>query len=133
VCYAHYAGFGGYFDKGPEWTTLVKYDDSFNELGKWTFPEEVIKRFFPFSSSGGSWGPDGLLYVSGHGQPELYVLRIPLRGTVLTLLRTIKMESTGQGIAWDREQKDLFCSIKRNETEVVINRILPPEKMSSIR
>jgi hypothetical protein len=129
VCYAHYAGFGGYFDKGPEWTTLVKYDDNFTELGKWTFPKEVVKRFSPFSSSGGSWGPDGLLYVSGHRHPELYVLQIPRRGTVLTLVRTIEIESNGQGIAWDREQKDMICSIKRNDREVVISRMTSPRKM----
>ena len=133
VCYAQYAGFGGYFDKGPEWTTLVKYNDNFTELEKWTFPKEVVKRFFPYSSSGGSWGPDGLLYVSGHDRPELYVLRLPLRGTVLTLVRTIRIESNGQGIAWDREQKDLICSIKRNDREVVISRMSSPMQMLTAR
>jgi len=123
ICYAHYADYGGYFDKGPEWTTVVKYDDNFNELGRWTFPEEVVERFFPFSCSGGSWGPDGLLYVSGHDRPELYALRIPPRGRVLELVYTIEIESGGQGIAWDRPQKDTICTIKRKEKEIVMSRV----------
>jgi hypothetical protein len=58
---------------------------------------------------------------------------MPLRGTVLTLVRTIEIESNGQGIAWDREQKDIICSIKRNDQEVVITRMTSPKKMLTAR
>lgn len=133
ICYAHYEGFGGYFDKGPEWTTLVKYDDNFNELGRWTFPKEVVERFSPFSCSGGSWGPDGLLYVSGHDDSELYVLRVPHSKSVLELVRIIEVESRGQGLAWDRSQENTICTIKRKEREVVINRISLPQTMSAAK
>lgn len=133
VCYAHYEGYGGYFDKGPERTTLVKYDDNFNELGRWTFPKEVIERFTPFSCSGGSWGPDGRLYVSGHSHSELYVLQIPFRGSVLKLFRTIKIEGRGQGIAWDRAQEDTICTINRKEKEIVISKVNLPEEIARVR
>lgn len=123
VCYAHYEGKGGYDGIGPERTTLVKYDDKFNELGRWTFPKEVVGRFSPHSCSGGSWGPDGLLYCSGHDRPELYALQIPQTGNVLELIRTIKIESRGQGIAWDRTEENAICTIKRKERVVVISRV----------
>jgi len=131
ICYGHYAGHGGYFDKGPEWTTLVKYDDKFNELGRWTFPKEVVERFSPYSISGGSWGPDGLLYASGHDRPELYVLRVLPTESVLQLVRTIKVESGGQGIAWDRAQENTICTINRKEGEIIVNRVSLPKKTSN--
>jgi len=123
ICYAHYEGKGGYDGIGPERTMLVKYDDGFKELQKWTFPGEVIERFSPFSCSGGSWGPDGRLYCSGHDRPELYALRLPDTGTVLELVRTIQIESTGQGVAWDRTQRNMICTIKREERLIVFNSV----------
>jgi hypothetical protein len=123
VCYAHYEGSGGYEDRGPEATTLVRYDDDFKELGRRTFPEKVYKRFSPYSCSGGSWGPDGLLYCSGHDRPELYAMRLPEEGGVLELVGIMQVESRGQGIAWDRSRKDTICTIKRRERLIVVSRI----------
>ena len=31
------------------------------------------------SNSGGSWGPDGFLYLTGHDPAEIYKMRLPKR------------------------------------------------------
>jgi hypothetical protein len=126
ICFAHYKGRGGYADRGPEATTLAKYDDRFKELGRWTFPKEVVSRFGSYSCSGGSWGPDGLLYCSGHDRPELYALRVPARGDVLELVKTVKVDSRGQGVAWDRSAGDVLVTIKRKEKQIVFSRFDMP-------
>ena len=54
------------------------------------------------SNSGGSWGPDGFLYLTGHDLEEVYKVRLPTAGSTLELVTTIPMTVRGQGIAWDR-------------------------------
>lgn len=97
-------------------TYLQRFDDHWQPTGKWTFPEAVIQRFLPNSNSGGGFGPDGKLYVTGHDHAELYVLQLPtspapgsqagdtpVAGTSGTLqyLTTLEAPIAGQGIAWD--------------------------------
>jgi hypothetical protein len=65
------------------------------------------------SNSGGSWGPDGFLYLTGHDPAELYRMRIPKAGSVLELVDTIAMNIRGQGIAWDRSQPGVIYGIVR--------------------
>ena len=117
-----WAGFAQYnklaeqTDKGTEWTTLVKFDDDWQELGAWVFPPEVIAKFQRMSNSGGSWGPDGLLYCTGHDEAELYALQLPARGSELELVETIPAPNAGQGIAWDRtEEGKLYMIIKKDK------------------
>ncbi|MFH1743852.1 MAG: hypothetical protein ABIH23_33010 [bacterium] len=124
VGFAHYNGKGGYADKGNEWTTLVQYDDCWRRLQAWVFPAEVLERFAPHSCSGGSWGPDGLLYCSGHDRPELYLLQLPKAGSVLRLVRMIPFDNEGQGIAFDRTAPGILYGIKRSTKEVVAARSL---------
>ena len=62
------------------WTVLEKLDDSWRIISSWIFPEAVLRRVEPMSVSGGSWGPDGLLYCTGHDAPEFYVLKLPAAG-----------------------------------------------------
>lgn len=89
-------------------TKLIKYryeDGQFSELKTYSFPNEVVARWGSMSCSGGSWGPDGLLYTTGHDHAEAYVLDIDAEGG-LKYLRTEKdMGFYGQGIAWDRFAK----------------------------
>ena len=65
------------------WTTLVRFDDRWEWQQAWIFPSSILKRAEPMSISGGSWGPDGLLYVTGHDNPEVYAVQIPKAGSVL--------------------------------------------------
>jgi hypothetical protein len=84
-------------------TVMVKFDDAFQVLQSWTIPEEILRRMSPMSNSGGSWGSDGYLYLSGHDDPEIYVMAAPEAGAELDWLATIHLPGfNGQGIAWDR-------------------------------
>ena len=65
------------------------------------------------SNSGGSWGPDGFLYLTGHDPAELYRMRLPKAGSVLELVEIIPMNIRGQGIAWDRSQPGVIYGIIR--------------------
>ena len=104
--------------KGSEWTTVVKFNNEWQELGAWIFPENIVQRFRPMSNSGGSWGPDGLLYCTGHDHPELYGMKIPQIGSILEFIKTIPIDNTGQGIAWDRSNPGIIYTISKKDRQV---------------
>ncbi|MBR0643716.1 hypothetical protein [Plastoroseomonas hellenica] len=101
------------------WTTLVKLDDRFRQEQAWVFPQAVLRRAEPMSVSGGSWGPDGLLWCTGHDHTEVYRLRLPRAGSVLELVETVPMPGEGQGIAWDRSSPGNFWCISRSKAEAI--------------
>lgn len=119
--FAHYKDFEEEIHKDNRWTSLVKFNDQWERLEAWVFPREVLDRFETKSNSGGAWGPDGLLYISGHDLAELYVMKLPQAGSVLELIETLKVESEGQGIAWDRSEPGVLYTIKRSSREVVVS------------
>jgi len=84
----------------------------------------VIDRFVPYSNSGGSIGPDGLIYTTGHDRGEVYVMRVPKKGNQLELVRTLKLSIFGQAIAWDRSQSDTLFGIRRKDKVVVVSRLV---------
>ena len=89
-------------------TKLIKYryeDGQFSELKAYSFPNEVVAKWGSMSCSGGSWGPDGLLYTTGHDHAEAYVLDIDAEGGLKYLKTEKDMGFYGQGIAWDRFAK----------------------------
>ena len=84
-------------------TVMVQFDDDFEVLQSWSLPAEILRRMSPMSNSGGSWGSDGYLYLSGHDDPEVYVMALPENGSELDWLATVRLPRlNGQGIAWDR-------------------------------
>lgn len=95
AAFANYDNKGGEPGHGSAYTQLVRFDDQWRRLESWSFPADVVARFTPMSSSGGGWGPDGLLYVTGHDHPELYVLRLPKGGSTLDHLATISAPIEG--------------------------------------
>ena len=119
IVFAHYDKRGGYPDKDVSWTRLVKYDTQWSPLESWVFPEELVSRFTPYSCSGGAWGPDDLLYCTGHHAPELYVLRLPRAGASLELLHILEVETEGQGIVFDWSQPGALYGIQRDSREVM--------------
>jgi hypothetical protein len=125
VVFAHYGKMEAEAGKGSGATTLVRFDASWRPTGKWTFPAAVLQRFGPaFSNSGGAWGRDDLLYVTGHDAAELYVLRLPLPpATVLEFVRTVRTTARGQGIAWDRTRPGILYAVDRPAREVVAMRV----------
>ena len=108
-------------------TSLIKFDDKYRVTGVWTFPEGVLARLKPRSSSGGAWGPDGRLYVTGHDLPEVYVLELPRIGPVLKHVATIPVAVAGQAVAFDRSAEGVLFGISRGTREVVAMKLPPVE------
>lgn len=123
AAFANYDGRGGTPGRDHRETVVVRYDRAFHEIARWHFPNSILDRFAPMSASGGAWGPDGLLYVSGHDRPELYAMRAPAGGGVLELVATIAMPTNGQAIGWDPKDRRILWSITRQGSELVASRI----------
>lgn len=94
-------------------TVMVKFTRDFRPLESWTLPKALLDKFEDMSNSGGSWGPDGFLYLTGHDPAELYRMRLPKAGSVLEVVDIIPMNIRGQGIAWDRSQPGVIYGIIR--------------------
>lgn len=120
--FAHYDEFEKQTGKNNRWTTLVKFNDQWQRLEAWKFPENMLEKFGSKSNSGGSWGTDGKLYISGHDRAELYVVKLPRSGSVLQHITTLPIENEGQGIAWDRSEENIIYTTKRSSREVIISR-----------
>lgn len=126
-----WAAFANYSDKNSDggrdnrWTTLVQFNGQWQQVQSWAFPPKILEAFAPKSTSGGAWGKDGLLYCTGHDKPELYVLKLPVRGSILQYIKTISTPSEGQSFTFDRSIKDKFVlyGITRNNNYVVVSSI----------
>ncbi len=94
-------------------TVMVKLTRDLRPVQSWTLPKVILDRFEDMSNSGGSWGPDGYLYLTGHDPAELYRMRLPKAGSVLELVDIIPMNIRGQGIAWDRSQPGVIYGVIR--------------------
>src|SRR3546814_12695851 len=100
-------------------------DASFRPLESWLFPDAVLARFAPKSCSGFAWGPDGLMYASGHDRPEVYALRLPKAGATLELVATLPVPTEGQAIDWDPAEPRLLWSIDRTAMQLHSTRMPP--------
>lgn len=125
ACFANYDGKGGELGRDHRLTMLVRYDARWRETARWRFPDEVLDRMAPRSASGGAWGADGLLYVTGHDRPELYALRVPAVGGTLELVTTIATPTDGQAISWDPGANRLLWSVERSSRALVASRVPP--------
>jgi len=94
-------------------TVMVKFTRDFRPLASWTLPKVLLDKFELMSNSGGSWGPDGFLYLTGHDPAELYRVRLPKAGSILEVVDIIPMNIRGQGIAWDRSKPGVIYGIIR--------------------
>lgn len=102
-------------------TVMVQLDDDFQVLQSWSLPAEILRRMSPMSNSGGSWGSDGYLYLSGHDDPEIYVMALPENGSELDWFATVRLPGlNGQGIAWDRTiDENILWAILRSTRQVL--------------
>lgn len=126
AAFANYDGRGGEPGRDHRYTTLARFDDEWRMSQSWRFPASVLARFAPASSSGGVFGHDGRLYVTGHDHPELYVLELPGAGApVLTHISTLAAPIEGQAIAWDPAERGVIWGINRKARQVVRMRIAP--------
>ena len=123
ACFAHYNDQGTAPGTDNRSTLFGKFDDQWNVLESWIFPPQVIASWGKSSSSGGSWGDDGLLYTTGHDEKKLYVLRVPKMGVTLDYVTTIDVPFEGQSWAWDRSDPRVIYGIIRRTGEIVVARI----------
>jgi hypothetical protein len=102
-------------------TQVVKLNDAFQVVESWTIPKAILDRFKPMSNSGGSWGPDGRLWLTGHDLGEAYVMNLPAAGSELAWLATVELPNVeGQGIAWERSGKQpTLWTIKRSTRQAL--------------
>ena len=68
-------------------TTLVKFTKSWTPVEAWVLPDEVLTpaNTGDMSNSGGSWGPDGYLYITGHDPAQVHKVQLPEAGSKLVL------------------------------------------------
>ncbi len=118
ACFAHYAK-----TSDPAKTHVVQFDLKWQQLADWKFPAEMVAQFGKNSSSGGSFGPGGNLYITGHDAQELYVLGAPKEGQPLAWVASIPISAHGQAFAWDRQEKSLLYSIERKTHEVIVSQV----------
>ena len=81
-------------------TFLVKYDEKWKEVARWTYPAKVISQLGRHSLSGGIWR-DGELWTTGHDDPVAFRLGLPKEGSELEYLGQHPVPFTGQGLAND--------------------------------
>ena len=126
VCFVHYGRNGGEPGKGPEWTRLLEFDDDWKATGRgWLFPKDLMTQLGAkgFSVSGGAIGPGGFLYVTGHDDAALYMLKFPEGGPTLKWVSTMPVSTTGQAFDWDDRDGQMLYTINKPTREVVIGRV----------
>lgn len=123
-CFAHY-------DDMVRYTVLVEfyhpnpdleYEDTIHSKDlvnwhvkdRWFFPHKVNEHFLPYSCTGGSFGPDGKLYVTGH-RNEIYVLDFHPKAEIMGL-DYIKETDINVSVSIDKERGILFGINKDNKT-----------------
>ncbi|AFL90006.1 hypothetical protein Terro_3797 [Terriglobus roseus DSM 18391] len=124
ACFANYDNRGGDPARNHTATTLVKFNAQFVAEASWLFPENVLDKFGHMSASGGRWGRGGLLYVTGHDLPEMYVLRLPAAGARLEYVSTLSLPTGGQAFDWDRSKPGHLWTVERKES-VLVESALP--------
>ncbi|MDZ4402805.1 DUF1080 domain-containing protein [Prosthecobacter sp.] len=118
ACFAQYAKTGN-----PARTRVVRFDLNWKTAGEIRFPPEAVAKFGKNSSSGGSFGPDRHLFITGHDASELYVMDLPVTGDVWTWKTMISISARGQAFAWDRSAGGVLYSIDRKKREVIVSRV----------
>lgn len=128
ACFVHYGKKGGEPGRGPEWSRIVEYDEQWRETGGWVFPAALVahvgERGYAFS--GGAIGPGGFLYVTGHDQPELYVLAWPEGGAAMRWVATIPIPAEGQAFGWDPVDAGVIYLLSRKGGEIIAGRVQAP-------
>lgn len=114
---------------GNRSTRIVRFDAGWRVAEAWVLPDALLEKFGDMSNSGGSWGADGRLWITGHDRPEAYALMLPEAGSVLRWTATLSLDIAGQGIAWDRSDRQVIWGTVRGakgENLVTANRVALP-------
>jgi hypothetical protein len=128
ACFVHYGQRGGVPGRGPEQTRLVELDDDWREVRRWKFPPAVLAQIAQrgYSFSGGAIGPDGNLYVTGHDEPQLYVLKFVDASQTLDWIATIPVPAEGQAFSWDPVERGVVHLILKRTREIITGRVHLP-------
>ena len=113
-----WCNFAKYGKKNAE-TFVIKYDNHWKEIARYTYPQKLINQLGKYSISGGIWVGEEL-WVTGHDDPFLFRLNLPKKGSELFYLGKIKVPFTGQGIAEDPETGGLV-GINRANKEIIFS------------
>jgi hypothetical protein len=125
ACFAQYNSSKAKTGRDNSWTQVVKFDDQWRRVAGWVFPADLIERFESNSSSGGAFGPEGKLFVTGHTAKELYVVEFPEAGSVLKWTDTIPISAGGQAFCWDPKKLEVLYTINKATSEVIVSRVVP--------
>ena len=104
-----------YYKDNVNKTKFCKFDDDFNVVKSWSFPQKIIDDIKPWSISGG-FIKSGYVYASGHDKSVIYKFTMNDDKDVLTLFDTIDVVSSGQGIAF---YNDDLLTINRKNHQVI--------------
>jgi hypothetical protein len=121
--FANYDLKGGEPPRDHRHTLLVRFDDAWRRTESWALPASILARTAPMSISGGGWGPDGRLYLTGHDRPELYVVQLPKGGATLDHVGTYAIEAEGQAIDWDEQVPGMLYGIVRKGGTIIEMRL----------
>jgi len=116
-----------HYGEANQKTFLVKFDEDWRELSRWTYPESIIRQLGRYSLSGGVWR-DGELLVTGHDDPVLLRVALPEQGNVLIDKGRQAAPFTGQGIADDPTTGGLI-GINRGRQQVIFASIDTPGRL----
>ena len=121
--FANYDLKGGEPPRDHRHTLLVRFDDQWRRTESWSLPASILERIAPMSISGGGWGPDGRLYLTGHDRPELYAVKLPKGGAALDHVGTYAIEAEGQAIDWDEQAPGMLYGIARKGSTIIEMRL----------
>ncbi|MCC5023228.1 MAG: hypothetical protein J6386_10780 [Candidatus Synoicihabitans palmerolidicus] len=125
ACFAHYGNRAAEPNRDPTWTNLVRFDDEWRRTGGWVFPRALFEHIGgDYTLSGGAFGPGGLLYVTGHDNQQMHVLKFPALGSVMEWLGWVDVPFAGQAFAWDPQDPMVLYGIIKGTREVVVCRLV---------
>ncbi len=111
-------------DRGSIYTQIIKLDDAMRPLEAWLVdPALVAARLAPDSISGGGFGPDGRLYVTGARTPEIYALEFPRAGSTMIWRGTVPLAIEGQHFSWDDGEAGVIYGVVPSSSHVVVSRV----------
>ena len=115
-------------------TQIIRMDINFGFIEFFEIPHEVRETFEIMSNSGGSWGPDGYLYLAGHDLPQVYVTEKPKIGHILHLVAVVDVpDIAGQGIAWDcSHDEPILWGIYRPDKTVIKTRMPTKDEIEAV-
>ncbi len=122
ICFAYYDRHKGIDPvKGTRFTQIVKFNDQWQQQGAWLIdPKLVDEKLVPNSASGGSFGPDGRLYIAAKRGAEIHALIFPKAGSTMIWQGSLPVDIQGQQFSWDRSEPGVVFGSRPKEKLVTM-------------